>query len=75
MPQSISKGRGKASSVKTNTIPNKSATQAILRKQDEIIEKLNLILAAIESATDAATLFTALDVAEIKAELEKVKLI
>lgn len=75
MPQSTLKGRGKASSIKTNTVPNKSATQAILRKQDEIIEKLNLILAAIESATDAATLFTALDTAEIKAELEKVKLI
>jgi hypothetical protein len=75
MPQSTIKGRGKASSIKTNTIPNKSATQAILRKQDEIIEKLNLILAAIEASTDGDTLQAALDTAEIKAALEKVKLI
>jgi hypothetical protein len=75
MPQSTSKGRGKASSIKTNTIPNKSATQAILRKQDEIIEKLNLILAAIEAATDGDTLFSGLDTAQIKAQLEKIKLI
>lgn len=75
MPQSQTKGRGKAASVKSNTIPNKSATQAILRKQDEIIEKMNLILAAIEASTDGDTLQAALDTAAIKAELEKVELL
>ena len=51
-----------------------ATTRAILTKQDEIIEKLNLILAAIEVATDAPTLFTALDTAAIKAEVSKIKL-
>lgn len=51
-----------------------SAGAAVLTKQDEIIAKLNLILEAIEAATDAATLFTALDVAEIKTQLAVVEL-
>ena len=52
-----------------------SATvRAILTKQDEIIAKLNLILEAIETSTDAATLFTALDVEEIKSQLAVVEL-
>lgn len=72
MPQSISKGRGKASSVKSNTIPNKSATQAILRKQDEIIDLLKALAAKLDADagvtdTDYASLLTN--------ALEKVKLI
>jgi hypothetical protein len=72
MPQSITKGRGKASSVKSNTVPNKSATQAILRKQDEIIDLLKSLTAKLDADagvtdTDYAALITA--------ALEKVKLI
>lgn len=46
--------------------------RAILTKQDEIIAKLNQINAAIEAATDGATLFTELDA--IKSELEELEL-
>jgi len=49
-------------------------TRAMLNKQDEIIDKLNSILDAIETATDAATLFSGLDVAGIKAQLGKIEL-
>ena len=35
-------------------------SQAILTKQDEILEKLNFIIASIDTATDAATLYTEL---------------
>jgi hypothetical protein len=48
--------------------------RAILTKQDEILAKLNLIATAIETATDAATLYTELDTAEIKAQLSEVNL-
>lgn len=51
-----------------------ATVKAILTKQDEIIAKLNLILAAVETATDGNSLFTALDVASIKAEISKIKL-
>jgi len=51
-----------------------ATVKAILTKQDEIIVKLNLILAAVETATDGNSLFTALDVASIKAEISKIKL-
>jgi hypothetical protein len=45
--------------------------QAILTKQDEIIAKLNQINAAIETATDAASLYTELDA--IKSELKELE--
>lgn len=48
--------------------------KAMLSKQDEILDKLNLILVAIEAANDGNSLFTALDTAEIKAELDKIQL-
>jgi 2-hydroxychromene-2-carboxylate isomerase len=51
-----------------------ATVRAILTKQDEIIEKLNLILVAIEASTDGDTLQTALDTADIKAEIQKIKL-
>ena len=51
-----------------------ATVRAILTKQDEIIVKLNLILAAVETATDGDSLFTALDTASIKAEIKKIKL-
>jgi hypothetical protein len=51
-----------------------ATTRAILTKQDEIINKLNLILAAIEASTDGDTLQSALDTSEIKAEIAKIKL-
>lgn len=53
--------------------PEKTVS-AVLTKQDEIIAKLNLILDAIETATDAASLFAALDVAEVKSQLSEVNL-
>ena len=52
--------------------PNKTV-ESVLTKQDEIIDKLNAILLAIETATDAATLFTELDTDAIKAQLAKLK--
>lgn len=51
-----------------------ATVRAILTKQDEIIVKLNLILAAVETATDGDSLFTALDTASIKATISKIKL-
>lgn len=51
-----------------------ATVKAILTKQDEIIVKLNLILAAVETATDGNSLFTALDTASIKAVISKIKL-
>lgn len=75
MAKSTSVGRKNRSGRYVNTIRPESAEQAMLKKQDEIIDKLNSILAAIEAATDAASLFTALDTAQIKAQLEKIKLI
>jgi hypothetical protein len=51
-----------------------ATVRAILTKQDEIIAKLNLILVAVESATDGDTFFTALDTASIKAEIQKIKM-
>lgn len=70
-----SKGR-KGNSVNRfiDTVKPQSAEQAILIKQDEIIDKLNAILAAIEAGTDGDSLFTALDTAPIKANLSKVVL-
>lgn len=68
---------GRLSSVEAQMVINdepSAKVKAILTKQDEIIAKLNLVLAAIEASTDAATLFTALDVAEIKTQLEVVVL-
>ena len=47
---------------------------AMLSKQDEIINKLNAILAAVEAATDGNSLFTGLDTAPIKAQLTKISL-
>lgn len=49
------------------------AFKAVLTKQDMIIDKLNAILAAIETATDGNSLFTALDTAAIKAEVNKIR--
>lgn len=69
------KGRRQGASLKkTNTIRPKSAEQGMLLKQDEIIDKLNLILAAIEASTDGDTLQAALDTAQIKAALSKLSL-
>jgi len=48
--------------------------RAILTKQDEILAKLTLITTAIDTATDAASLYTALNTADIKAEMTEVQL-
>ena len=48
--------------------------RAILTKQDEILAKLTLITIAIDTATDAASLYTALNTADIKAEMTEVQL-
>lgn len=49
------------------------AVKAMLTKLDQVIAWQNAVGAAIETATDAASLFTALDVAAIKAALAKLK--
>lgn len=70
-----SKGRRHGRSLqKTNTIRPKSAEQGMLLLLDEIVEKLNAIAAAIDASTDGDTLQVALDTADIKAEVEKLKL-
>lgn len=52
--------------------PN-AASKAILTKLDQIIAWQNTVGAAIETATDAASLFTALDVAGIKTAVKKLR--
>lgn len=66
------KGRINPSNHFIDTVPQKSAEQAMLIKMDEIIDRLNAISVAIEAATDGSTLFTELDVAAIKASISKV---
>jgi hypothetical protein len=76
MKGDITLGRLPAAEVEAGVIldsPQKMV-QAMLTKQDEIITKMNLILAAIEAATDGNSLFTALDTAAIKAAIEKIGL-
>lgn len=68
---------GRLNSVEAQQVmdDNGSVTvKAVLTKQDEIIAKLNAILAAIEVATDAPSLFTALDTSSIKLQLAAVVL-
>lgn len=50
-----------------------NAVKAIIVKLDQIIAWQNAVGEAIESSTDAATLFTALDVAAVKDVLKKLK--
>jgi len=51
-----------------------SMVRAMLTKQDELIAKVNVLLAAVETATDGNSLFTALDVAGTKAVLATIDL-
>lgn len=60
MAGSTTVGRLGSTGTFQNTIAPKSAEQAILLKQDEIITKLNAILAAIVASSDGNTLQTAL---------------
>lgn len=69
------KGRMGTTGTFTNTVPPKSAEQAILVKQDEIIDRLNAILAAIAGSTDGDSLQLALNVPALVALIEKVKLV
>jgi hypothetical protein len=68
-------GRLPAAEVKEPVVMDQPSmvSQAILTKLDECIDRLNAISTAVETATDAATLFAALDVAEIKSEIQKLK--
>ncbi len=50
-----------------------NAVKAINTKLDQIIAWQNAVGAAIETASSAATLFTELDVAAIKAAIKKLK--
>jgi len=69
----MAKGRNQNSSVEfTNTVPNKSAMQAILQKQDAVIDEIKAIKDAIEDAADLAALKVAI---AALADLEKVELI
>lgn len=47
---------------------------AIITKLDMVIDKVNAIVDAIGTATDAPSLYTALNTASIKAELNKLRL-
>ena len=50
-----------------------TVSRAMLTKMDEIIDRLNAIAAAIEASTNGDTLQSGLDVADIKAEVSKLK--
>jgi hypothetical protein len=65
-------GRQGSTGVFTNTIAPKSAEQAMLMKMDEMIDRLNALRAALETAADTAAINTA---AAALADLEKVKLV
>ena len=52
--------------------PNKTA-KAIITKLDQIIAWQNLVGTAIATATDAASLYTALNVTATKAALKKLR--
>lgn len=49
MSASNTAGRGKSTSKFTNTVPNKSATQAILRNQDAIIDSIKALAAKLDA--------------------------
>jgi len=51
-----------------------SQMAALMVKVDQVIDKLNLIATAVESATDGDSLFTALDVTTIKSAIKKITL-
>lgn len=72
MPASTKNGRSSQKRTMVNTVVPKSATQAILMKQDEIIDQLNAIRAALETAADVSAVNAA---AAALSDLEKVKLI
>lgn len=72
MPASIKNGRDPLNRTKTNTVVPKSATQAILMKQDEIIDRMNAVVAALAVAADIAAVNAA---AAALPALEKVKLV
>jgi hypothetical protein len=48
MPSSTA-GRGKSSYKFTNTVPNKSAMQAMLRNQDAVIDAIKAIAAKLDA--------------------------
>lgn len=75
MPVSTVIGRMGDTGTYTNTISPKSAEQAMLVKQDEVIAKLNLILAAIAAAVDGNTLEAGLNVPAITTQIKNIKLI
>jgi hypothetical protein len=74
MSGSTSVGRQGTTGTFQNTIAPKSAEQAMLVKQDEMIAKLNAILAAIAASSDGDTLQTALAAIGTTA-IEAVKLV
>lgn len=72
MPANTTNGRSTQVRTKVNTVVPKSATQAILMKQDEIIDRLNAIRAALAVAADVAAVNAA---AAAMTDLIKVKLV
>ena len=65
-------GRTGSTGTYANTVSPKSAEQAMLLKQDEIITRINALVAALAVAADAGEINTA---AAAFAALEKVKLV
>lgn len=72
MPAKITNGRDPKNRTKTNTVVPKSATQAILMKQDEIIVRINALKNALATAADVAAINAA---AAALADIQPVALI
>lgn len=53
---STSVGRQGSTGTHTNTIAPKSAEQAMLLKQDEIVDRINALVAALATAADTAAI-------------------
>ena len=65
-------GRRGSTGTFADTVPEKSAEQAMLIKQDAIIDQINAIVAALAAATDVAHINAAM---AALAALTKVKLV
>jgi len=72
MSGSTSVGRQGSTGTFANTIAPKSAEQAMLMKMDEIIDRVNALRAALETAADTAAINAA---AAALSDLEKIKLV
>jgi len=75
MQDPTKKGRGKARETFTNTVADRSSIQAILRKQDELIEALKALTAKLDADIGAGGASETDYAAAITDAIEKVKLV